>query len=480
MLVDLAPDGKNLLIKTSGGLDYYGVEGPLWLLPLGGGSPRRLGNLEARSAKWSPDGKQLAYFNAGNLFLARGDGSDPRRIASKPGWNGAIRWSPDGTRIRFSTGHPAFEHNEIWEVSASGGSLHPVYPDWNYEQYAGEWTRNADYFLFYSPSDFDLWIGPDTTKLIGALSKSPTQLTSGPVRFRSPSLGPDGKTLLAIGEMLRGELLRWDADAKQFLPHLSGLSADQLDYSPDGEWLTYVSFPDDDLWVSRANGTDRRRLTNPPMRIYLPRFSPDGGQIAFMGRLPGQRWRIRLISATGGTPAVLIPGEGTEADPNWSPDGKKLVFAPLPWETDPKETGIRTIDLDTRAITRLPDSTGLFSPRWSPDGRYIAALRQGNTGLALFDLEKRTWSTLLEMEAGFPAWSQDGDSIYFYNSFSNSRGVYRINIHSKHLQLIAELRNIEVAGILGPFGLSLGPEDSPIILRDRSIQEIYTLKLSLP
>jgi hypothetical protein len=51
------------------------------------------------------------------------------------------------------------------------------------------------------------------------------------------------------------------------------------------------------------------------MQVYLPRYSPDGTQIVFMGRLPNARWRIYLIPSDGGTPRQLLPGEGTEADP---------------------------------------------------------------------------------------------------------------------------------------------------------------------
>ena len=72
----LSPDGSELLL-----IDGHGTPpaGPLWTVPMLGGSPRQLGDLVAQDAAWSADGKSIAYSNGNNLFTAKADGSDERR-----------------------------------------------------------------------------------------------------------------------------------------------------------------------------------------------------------------------------------------------------------------------------------------------------------------------------------------------------------------------------------------------------------------
>jgi Tol biopolymer transport system component len=108
------------------------------------------------------------------------------------------------------------------------------------------------------------------------------------------------------------------------------------------------------------------------MSVGLPRWSPDGKQIAFMGQMPGKPIKIYRIAAEGGRAEQLTTGDHNDADPNWSADGTSLVFAGNP----SIESGIQSINLlnlKTRQVTTVPGSEGLFTPRWSPDGRHIDA-----------------------------------------------------------------------------------------------------------
>src|SRR5262249_18727101 len=161
----------------------------------------------------------------------------------------------------------------------------------------------------------------------------------------------------------------------------------QLDFSRDGEWVVYVTYPEGSLWRSKADGRERRQLSFPPMRASLPRWSPDGKQIVFSATVPGNRWKAYLVSADGGTPQQLMPEEERhELDLGWSDDGKTLVFGD-------GET-IYLLDLSTGRVSKVPGSEGLFSPRWSLDGRYIAALKvySSQNALMLFDLKTQKWT----------------------------------------------------------------------------------------
>src|SRR5262245_58617796 len=92
-------------------------------------------------------------------------------------------------------------------------------------------------------------------------------------------------------------------------------------FPQDGEWVTYVTYPEGDLWRSKVDGSQRLRLSSPPLRATLPRWSPDGKKIAFTALMPGKPAKTYLVSAEGGSPLQLTPEERREQDPGWSPDG---------------------------------------------------------------------------------------------------------------------------------------------------------------
>ena len=107
--------------------------------------------------------------------------------------------------------------------------------------------------------------------------------------FFSPLPSKDGKKLFVVGALARGELARYDAKSTEFVPFLSGISADSVSFSKDGQWVAYVSFPEGTLWKSKSDGSQRIQLTYPPLTALLPSWSPDGRQIVFYGFLPGQK-----------------------------------------------------------------------------------------------------------------------------------------------------------------------------------------------
>lgn len=103
-----------------------------------------------------------------------------------------------------------------------------------------------------------------------------------------PLPSKDGTKLFAVGDTRRGELVRYEPKAGQFVPYLSGVSAVDVVFSEDGNWVAYVAFPDGNLWRSKADGSQRLQLTFPPMDVHAPRWSPDGKQVVFYGSQSGQ------------------------------------------------------------------------------------------------------------------------------------------------------------------------------------------------
>ena len=101
---------------------------------------------------------------------------------------------------------------------------------------------------------------------------------------------------------------------------------------------------------------------------------------------------------------------GNQGDPVWSPDASQLAFGGT---GGAGRIGIHILDFRTRQVSTLPGSDGLFSPRWTPDGRYLVALPSHSSGLMLFDFKSQKWSVLVNGLTGCPSWSHDGRFVYF-------------------------------------------------------------------
>jgi Tol biopolymer transport system component len=280
----------------------------------------------------------------------------------------------------------------------------------------------------------------------------------------------------------RGELVRYDAASKQFLPFLGGISASDVSFSRDGKWVAYTTIPDMTLWRSRVDGSDRLQLTYPPAASSLPSWSPDGTQIAFISAQAGKPAKIFLVSAQGGQPEELLPENVGEIDATWSPDGTQLAFGRI----SVMNTGtveIQSVDMKTRQVSTFPGSKGLFSPRWSPDGRYLAAMSvEGSHNLMLYDFHTQQWSEWLAdaNSVNYPYWSADSRYIHYDTFGAANPKCHRIKVGEHHPEELFGLSNLRrYVGVWGSWS-GQAPDDSRLYLRDMSTQDIYALDVDLP
>jgi Tol biopolymer transport system component/DNA-binding winged helix-turn-helix (wHTH) protein len=475
---DVAADGSTLLVGAFRGTSKD-IE--LWSVPLPSGAPRRLGDVSVDAAAWSHDGKRLYYASGADIFIANSDGTQPQKLATvgRPAIN--LRDSPDGSKLRFDVFDERNGSSAIWELSGDGKGLHPLLPAWNSDprECCGSWTPDGKYFVFQSFRDgrMSIWALPEKSSWWSRTGE-PVQLTNGPLHFSSPTPSRDGKRIFTVGAQPRGELLRYDGKS-DFVPYMNGLSASDLDFSPDRKWVVYVSVPERQLWKSKLDGSERRPLTSESIIAGLPRWSPDGTQIVFMGRTGKLGWRAYLVSGDGSGLHEMIPGAEAGYDPSWSPDGKSVVLtlndagSPSILAEGP---GIGVFDLSTKKLSFLPDAKLLFSPRWSPDGRYIAALTDDSQKLMLFDVAAQQWHELLHQDMGYPSWSHDSQYIYFDTTLTENAGFYRVRISDRKLERLAGLNGIHrLWQDLGSW-TALAPDDSPLLIRDISSQEIYAIE----
>jgi eukaryotic-like serine/threonine-protein kinase len=481
VILDISPDYSELLMAAA--TSDVG-EWPLWVQPVLGGSPRRVGDLSAHFAAWSPDGSQIVYGSGSDLLVARADGSGARRLTSTDGIPELPRWSPDGRRVRFTVKSPKDNSVSLWGVEADGSNLRPLLPGWNSapQECCGNWTADGRYYFFQSTRNgaTSVWAIREEGGPFGTADREPVQVTTGPIDFSKPLPSRDGKKLFAIGDLRRGELVRYDGKSGQVVPFMQGVSVEHLDFSRDGEWVTYVSYPEATLWRSKVDGTDRLQLTSAPMQAALPRWSPDRRQVAFAAAAPGQPWKIYVIPADGGTAQQLMPELRTEIDATWSPDGNQMAIGFSLAETGSSNMrGIHIHDLRTKQTSMLPGSENLFSPRWSPDGRYISATSMDNEGLMLFDLATKRWEALARAHVVYPSWSRDGKHVYFGTSIKGDTAVMRVRVRDRQIEQVADLKNIKVAnGVFGPW-VGLTTDGSPLVLRYIGTQEIYALDLQV-
>lgn len=476
---DVSPDGAKLLAREMEVESLGTAPAPLWAIPTLGGSPIRLADIKGLSAEWSPDEQKLVYNSGNKIYMANADGSGSRELISLPGviafgpnLHAALVWSPNGEKIAFALFGANSQVPRLWELSADGTNLHQMFPNWheNGGECCGNWTPDGNYFVFESQGQ--LWAQRETGSLLHNVSSEPVELTAGAVSYRYPLPAKDGKSIFAVATFRRGELQRYDPQNKALESFLGGISAQDVAFSNDGQWVAYVSFPEGVLWRSKLDGTEKLQLSSPELYAALPQWSPDGKRIVFYDHLPqSTSSRIYEVSSAGGAPEPLMPNQNdVEADPAWSPDGRSLAFGGLS-NTDPDV--IHILDMKTQQVATLPDSQGLFSPRWSPDGRYLVAVHTDSSGLALFDFKTQKWTMLVKGLAAYPTWSHDGHYFYFLR-INDNLAVERVSVPGGKIEQTADLHKFRTTGFYG-FWFGLTPNDSPLLLKDAGSHEIVNM-----
>jgi Tol biopolymer transport system component len=201
-----------------------------------------------------------------------------------------------------------------------------------------------------------------------------------------------------------------------------------------------------------------------------------------MGQLPGKPSRVYLVPTEGGAMQQPIPGDQNQCDPNWAPDGNSLVFGGqyVPENDASRVNAIRILDLKTSQVSVLPGSEGLWSPRWSPSGRYIIAMSNNGRKLLAFDFNTQTWSLAAEAAIAYPQWSHRGESVYFLSSAPGASVIYRVRLGDHRVEEVLDLKNFHQAPMTAGGWMGIDPGDAPLLVRDAGTQDIHALTLDLP
>jgi Tol biopolymer transport system component len=147
---------------------------------------------------------------------------------------------------------------------------------------------------------------------------------------------------------------------------------------------------------------------------------------------------------------------------------------------------IHVLDLKTRQVSLLPGSERLYSPRWSPDGRYIVAITGGQGPevgwLRLFDFTTKKWTGLTRIHAAYENWSRDGKYVYFqgYADARRETAIYRVRISDGKQEQVVGLKGFrQETGFVGVWS-GLAPDDAPLLLHGAGSEDIYALEWEAP
>jgi Tol biopolymer transport system component/DNA-binding winged helix-turn-helix (wHTH) protein len=480
-LGDISPDGSRLLLRNH---LATAPEQALWIVSTIGGSARRIPGILAHDATWMPDGQRILYATGDDLYIARDNGTESRKLATLSGRAFWLRWSPDGTRLRLTLLNSETHTSNLWQVNSDGTGAHMLLENWNNlpaAECCGSWTDDGRYYVFQSAraGNNNIWAIPEHGGLFGRPQK-PIPITNGPLDYRAPIIERGGRRTFFIGLNTQAELLRYDRSASIFVPSGTGLGiARRVEYSHDAAWIAWIRQDDDSLWRSRGDGSGRLQLTGRPMLVFMMHWSPDARQLVLMGRQLGKPWKVYTMDADGGHLQEVLNEERSEADPDWSPDGKMLVFGRLPdlmaEASQPK--AIYLVDLATKAMTKLPGSDGLFSPRWSADGKYIAALSIDQKKLMLFDVAAKTWRVVSDGNIADPNWSHDDSAIYFHDFAQADQPIYKVTLNTGRVERVADLHDLRSANVVDYRFAGLAPGDVPLVSARMSTANIYAAEL---
>ncbi len=469
VLHDLSRDSQELLMGAAPSFNRERML-PLWSLRVADGAARRLGNAVATSAAYAPAGEnRIAYSTRTELWIAQADGSQPRRIIElKDSVLDSICWSPDGTLLRFSRHNPLSGHGVPWEIRADGQGLRKVVATWKGESLTAEgWLRKGGPALF--GSEGTIWGRVEAWSPL-PVDDRPSRLTEATLELDPQFRLRNAESFHTIGTDRLGELQRFDERSGSWAPLLEGLSIESVDYSPDRQRMAYVTYPQRALWVRKADGSQPIQLTSQPLSVSFPQWSPDGKQIVFGARQGAdQPVRLYLIDAEGGSPRLVAPQEpGSQRYPTWSPDGQSILYDVA---NQFEQMYIRVADIKTGKVTKLPGSDGVVSPRRSPDGQIIAGLRYAAPHhLMLFHVKEKRWQRVEGPGISWPNWTSDSKSLYGRMGDS----VFRYRVDRNRFEVVTEFKAEEWGGFAHWMGVGL--DDRPLRMLNRDSRQIYAIQ----
>jgi Tol biopolymer transport system component len=393
---------------------------------------------------FSPDGIRVAFAWNGekrdnwDIYITQLDAQTPLALTTDPARDRGPAWSPDSTHIAFVR-EQSDTSAAIYLTPPMPGSakkIADIRPVWLVERTTLSWFPDSKR-LVVAELQADgqtsgisiIPIGPGERR---QLLSNP--LTAGTHFF--PAVSPDGKALAY--SLCRAsnscDLLQVDLGAdsmpigqpKQLT--FQGADIKGIAWAADGKSVIYgSSLGGVSLWRMRIDGKAPERLELAARAAGYPAVSLSGNRLAYpAGSKDVNLWKLE----PGKPPESVSSSTQQDFDPQLSKDGKRIAFA-----TDRSARGneIWTANIDGSKLNRLAEATGRAqgSPRWSPDGRWIAFDAQAEDGqrdILVIDSAGGPQRRLTPYPSNEirPSWSSDGKWIYFQSNRSGQGEIWRM------------------------------------------------------
>lgn len=212
-----------------------------------------------------------------------------------------------------------------------------------------------------------------------------------------------------------------------------------------------------ELYIADSDGANLRQLTDNGRSNYLPAWSPDGRQIAYVsgGRGGFDSHEIYVINADGSGDTNLTVNDAQEYGVAWSPDGSKLAFG----SKRDGEMRIYTMNPDGSAQQSLPMPAAGQAPWWSPDGRQMVYTveSEGNSDIYVMDADGGNQRLLIGGPAWeyLAAWSPDGQRIAFTSHRDGEAAIYVANADGSDVRRVSGRNLTAAVGRWSPDGTQL-------------------------
>jgi len=461
MNLDVSPDGRTIVFDMLG--DIYSI-------PVDGGraKPLRTGMPFEVQPRFSPDGEWISFTSdAGggdNIWVMKADGTAAKQITKESFrlLNNA-EWMPDGdyfvARKHFTSGR-SLGAGEMWQYHITGGDGLQLTKRKNDQQDVNEPSVSPDGRYLYYSEDMSPGGGfqynRDPNGQIYVIKRYDFQngeiktIIGGPGGAARPQVSPDGSKLAFVKRVRTKTVLYiHDLETGEEWPVYDQLNKDQQTaWAIFGVYPGFSWMPKGDELVIWAKGKLQKINTSNLSRSIIPfsvdaniplakrvhfehqiereeftakmirdvSTSPDGKSIVF--RALGYVWIKELPN---GKPKRLTSAVDFEAEPSFSPDGKRIVF--VTWNDLNKGT-IAEIDLKSKKTTTITQEKGIYRrPSYSQDGKSLVYRKEGgnldqgktftkNPGIYLLNIETGE-SKFLTAAGDYPLFTKGGDRIFF-------------------------------------------------------------------
>jgi Tol biopolymer transport system component/DNA-binding winged helix-turn-helix (wHTH) protein len=467
-----SPDGRHLAFLRHPDLAKNHLLHDIIVVPATGGAERSLGTvIGGHGLSWSPDGRSLAVVDRRSeqepfaIYLLSLEAGGKQRLTSPPaGYAGDCfpRFSPDGQSLAFVRLRSQTQA-DVYVLNLARRTLARVISDNNV--YGGlDWTPDGASIVFASgPLTLfhRLWKVPATGGVPEAI-----EVEEG----FEPSTSRRNRPLLVFARFQ----LDWNvwrvagplANRPEASPRRI-IDSTQLDllprYSPDGKNIAFISRRSGttEVWTARSDGTSPVRLT------FLGRddlemdvdWSPDGQQLVFTASSAGGNYDMYLIAAQGGLPERVTATPEDERFPSFSRDGRWIYFTSRKGGREPQIWKRPRAGGTTVQVTRHGGVAG----RESPDGRFLYFAKRDETGgpLGIWRMSLTSGHEEQIVEQGVPRWWDVYDRGVCYGVLS-PEGSGAIECYDVLTRTVTRLGVFETAPLR--LGFSLSPDGQSILI----------------